>query len=358
MDIQSYACGILDTLTLTILPEPTVTILGPTEICENSSATLSTSETYDNYSWSTGVTTATTDITTGGTYSVTVTDLNGCEGEGSIVVNELPLPTVTITVAPYDCDDELSLDAGSGFASYEWSDGGGTEQLAVYNADGTYTVTVTDNNGCTNTDDITITIPDDPVVNISGPTEICSNESAILTATAGFVTYVWDTGETQQSITINTEDTYEVTVTDDDGCTATASLSVTVFEAPIPELEDGEVCPDELITLTIMNGPFVNYEWNTSEVTPTINVPAGDYTVTVTDINGCTGSSSSQVTESAAPAPLIFQIGNVCDGIVQLALDQPYDFVEWSTNEMTTHDRGDRIWHLQCNSHQRRWVRR
>lgn len=329
------ACGVLDTITLTILPAPTVTIEGPDEICANSTGTLTVLESYDNYIWSTGDDTDNITISDGGTYSVTVTNDQGCEGDGSIDISVLPLPDVNITLLDYECDDQITADAGPGFDSYEWSDGGGTEQLAVYTTDGTYTVTVTDNNGCTNTNDIAITIPDDPVVSIGGPTEICSNESALLSATEGFASYEWSTGQTQQSITINLEDIYEVTVTDDDGCTATASISITVFNAPIPELEDGEVCPDNLFTLTVLNGSFVSYLWNTNETTSTINAPVGNYSVTVTDINGCTGSSSSQVTEFAAPAPEIFQFGNVCNGIVQLALDQPYDFVEWSTNEMT-----------------------
>jgi len=331
----THACGILDTITLTILAAPEVTIDGPSEICENSDATLTVLESFQSYDWSTGSNLDITEINEGGTYTVTVTDSQGCVGEGSIQINELPLTSVNISESPYECDDQITLDAGDGFAMYEWSDGGGTDQLAVYNADGTYTVTVTDINGCTNTDNISITIPDDPIVNISGPIEFCSNESAILGTTDDFEAYSWSNGETTQNISINTADTYEVTVTDENGCTASSSLTVNLLIAPEPILEDGQVCPGDFFALNILNVPFDSYLWNTGATTPGISVPPGNYSVTVTDENGCTGTTSAQVTEFDVPNPTILIFGNICNGVVQLALDQPYDFVEWSTSETT-----------------------
>lgn len=333
--VPSYACGTLDTLTLTVLPAPTPTIDGPAEVCVTVAEPLTLAETYTAYSWSTGGTTASIDISAGGTYGVTVTSADGCTGEASIEVGELPLPTVSISEQPFACDDVITLDAGAGFTAYEWSDGGGAQQTAIYDTSGTYAVTVTDALGCTNTAEIILAVPTSATVTIDGPTEICGNETADLQATTGYVSYLWNTGATTDLLVTNTAGTYSVTVTDANNCTAEASLTLTVLEPPLPILDPGEVCPGDLYALSVTNPPFDTYLWSTGETTAVIGVGSGIYIVTVTDADGCTGTAFAEVFSLTPPSPTVEQVGDGCDGEADLVLDQSYSTVLWSTGATT-----------------------
>ncbi|MBI9066309.1 MAG: PKD domain-containing protein [Salinivirgaceae bacterium] len=129
----------------------------PIEICKGDVAILDAGEGFDTYIWSTGaIDTSRIEVTTAGYYGVTVSDSTGTIASDSIevIVNELPLIDLGADVFQ---DDSLTLDAGAGFVSYDWSTGS-TEQTITVTETGEYWVVVTNNKGCSASDTVTITI--------------------------------------------------------------------------------------------------------------------------------------------------------------------------------------------------------
>ncbi|GAB4381534.1 MAG: hypothetical protein Kow0075_13270 [Salibacteraceae bacterium] len=134
----------------TLLPSKTV------DLCEGESVYLSTAEAFASYWWSTGTAQSSIEVSDSGSYSVTVTDQYGCDVADTFRVNVNPLPEVSITES-YNSNWVRKLSATPGFVSYDWSNGKSGETITV-NTTGTYTVTVTDSNGCQGTASIFTTV--------------------------------------------------------------------------------------------------------------------------------------------------------------------------------------------------------
>ncbi len=293
-------------------PTPTVTAGGPTTFCQGGSVTL-TSSVAASYLWSTGAVSQQITVSTSGSYSVTVTDVNGCTATSDpVVVNVNPLPTPTITAnGPTTfCQGENVTLTASTAASYLWSTGATTQSITV-SASNVYSVTVTDANGCSNTSaNVTVTVNPNPTptISASGPTVFCQGGSVTLTASVG-ASYLWSTGANTQSITVSASGSYSVRVTDVNGCTGiSAPVIVTVNNLPTPTaIASGPTtfCAGGSVTLTASTG--ISWLWNTGAVTQSINVTTtGNYWVTVTDINGCSATSAPvSVNVNANPTPTI-----------------------------------------------------
>ena len=259
-----------------------------------------------SYSWSNGATGVTIDVTTAGTYTVTVTAANGCTDTESIEITaDKADPTAGInnpaTTVLTCTTSSISLTATGG-GSYSWSNGSTGATIDVTTA-GTYTVTVTLANGCTDTESIEITADQtDPVAGINNPATTvltCTAPSISLTATGGG-SYSWNTGATGATIDVTTPGTYIVTVTLANGCTDTESIEITADQTdPVAGINNPATtvltCTEPSISLTATGGG--SYSWNTGSTGATIDVTtAGTYTVTVTLANGCTDTESIEIT--------------------------------------------------------------
>ena len=286
---------------VTIHSLPDVNISGDNEFCDGESRTL-TATGGDAYSWNTGATSPTIDVTSSGPYTVTVNNTaTGCSATKTHDVTVHNLPTASISGDDELCaGDRITLTA-SGDGSYKWSTGSTGSSISV-GSSGTYTVTVTNTHGCTATATHDVTVHDLPHASISGDNEICSGESTTLTASGGS-SYKWNTwlGSTGSSISVSSSGTYKVTVTDSHGCTATASHDVTVHSLPDADISgDDEACEGESITLTASGGG--SYWWSTWEMGSSIHVSSsGTYTVKVTNSHGCTATAEHTVTIHDAP---------------------------------------------------------
>lgn len=126
----------------------------------------------------------------------------------------------------------LNLNASSGYSSYAWSTGAVTQAI-VASGPGTYTVTVSNASGCTGSASVVVNIYPNPAPAISGITAICPGGSTTLNAGA-FSAYVWSTGATSQTTSVNTIGTFTVTVTNVNGCSGTASVTTSVSAVPAP----------------------------------------------------------------------------------------------------------------------------
>ncbi len=286
-------------VTVTVNPNPTPSITGTLAICPGATTTLDAGAGYASYLWSTNATTQTIPVTIAGTYSVTVTNGNGCSGTASVNVTQSANPTPTINGPTTICANSSAvLNAGAGYASYLWSTTATTQSITITTG-GTYSVTVTNAGGCSGTASLTVTQSTSLTPSITGQTTICPGTSTTLDAGAGYAGYLWSTNAMTQTITANTAGTYSVTVSNAGGCTGTASIVVVVTAMlPITVVAQPQtICPGNPVTLTASGGN--TYQWNTAPpstgvsivVNPTVNTT---YIVTAT-YNGCTGSSAVTV---------------------------------------------------------------
>jgi len=328
------------TITVNPLPTPGISSVessGTTPndgiICTGASATL-TATGGTSYAWSTGGSGASIMVspTATTTYTVTATDGNGCLGTGTytVTVNSLPTASIAVTETSGNTPNDGVLCAGasatltaSGGVSYLWSTSAVTNPITV-NTTGTYTVTVTNANGCTSVTSTSITVNPLPTASIavtetSGTVNndgtICMGASATLTASGGSA-YLWSTTATTAAITASAAGTYTVTVTNANGCTSVTSTVLTVTALPSPSISiaetsgtvnnDGIICTGASVDLTASGG--TSYAWSNMTAGATISVmPATTttYTVTVTNANNCTASASVTITVNSLPSASI-----------------------------------------------------
>ena len=262
-----------------------------------------------------------------GTYIVTVTDANGCSASTSVTIGNTAGPSVTATGTQAGCtvangSATATPSGGTSPFTYLWNTTPVQNTQTANNLSaGTYSVTVTDANGCSATTSVTITSTANPTVSASGTQAGCTvaNGSASATPSGGTspFTYLWNTTPAQNTQTANnlSAGTYIVIATDANGCSATTSVTITTTNGPAVSAtgtQAGCTVANGSATATPSGGtsPFT-YLWNTTPVQNTQtanNLSAGTYTVTVTDANGCSAfttvtiSSTSNIPSAAASA--------------------------------------------------------
>jgi uncharacterized protein (DUF2141 family) len=254
------------------------------------------------YLWSNGSTLQDPQNLVAGTYSVTVTDANGCTDSVAVTITQpqapLTLSTVTTNILCYGGQTgniDLTVSGGTAAYTYAWSNGATTQDINNLAA-GTYSITVTDANNCTEQASATITQPQVPLtVSSTQVNVLCygANTGSIDASVSGGTspyTYTWSNGAVGQDLANIPSGTYSLTVTDANSCTATTSATIT---EPSALLLTGSVNGNN-IDISISGGtvPY-NYSWSSGDVTQDLaNVSSGTYTVTVTDAYNCSISDT------------------------------------------------------------------
>lgn len=337
---NANSCVNNDSVTVIVNPLPTITITGDDTICVGESTTLTASGGV-SYLWSTTETTAAISVSpvANTTYYVTVTNGNDCVDDDSIKVIVNTLPTTGLTGSDTICEGSSTTLTASGGVTYLWSTTETTAAITVSPVITTiYTVTATDGNGCTDTEDTTVVVKLKPTASISGDDTLCLGETSTLTATGGG-TYLWSTTETTAAINVSpvTTITYYVTVTAANGCTDVDSVLVVVHPLPTAILSGNDtICFGQSTTLTASGG--VSYLWSNTETTAAINVsPTVNtaYIVTVTDINGCTDTDDTIVVVNLLPTAIITGDDSICYGESTTLTASGGVSYFWSTTEIT-----------------------
>ena len=298
-------------------------------------------------------TAASVDVSTPGTYTVTVTGSNGCTGSGTVIVTEdYEPPTVSatsdgmLTCANPRVTLTAAVTRGDGPYVYAWQGPGGvsigTTASVDVSASGTYTVTVTGSNGCPGSGTVVVTQDvEAPVASATSDGILtCANPQVTLMAAVtggrGPFSYAWrDLGGasigTAASVDVSAPGTYTVTVTGGNGCSGNATVTVTqdVAAPTVSATSDGILtCANPQVTLTAAvtggRGPF-SYVWqNESGVSvgtaASVDVSTpGTYTVTATGENGCPGTDTVEVMQDMT-AP---EVSAASDGIPVLTCSNP-----------------------------------
>ncbi len=302
------------------------------------------------YTWSTGDSTQSIGGLGAGTYVVTVTDGNNAVSVDTFVLTEpAPLQSsiaadTAICLGANDGDIDLTVTGGADCQAYTyaWSTGDSTEDLTGL-ADGVYTVTITDANGCSVVDSVTILGTPSPVVNLGPDQQVCGGDFVTLGSGGGGggATFLWSTGDTTSSISVNATGTYSLTVTNSIGCSGSDSVNVTNFpvnDTVITPRTDLFICLSDSVELTASSA-FTNYLWSTGEVSQSIQVgaPGGLISVEATDGNGCTVLDTVEVIfkNVANPVPVVIPGPNValCQG-TSVDLDAgSFAAYTWSTGD-------------------------
>jgi len=304
ISIDRYQCETSDTIQVTVNPLPIVGAGADQVVCTGTTVTLSGSGAA-SYAWDNGVTDGTAfNPTATATYTVTGTDTNGCVNTDQMVVTVNPLPPVSAGNDVVIClNDPVTL-AGSGAANYVW-DNGVTDAVAFNpTATTTYTVTGTDANGCSNTDQVTVTVNPLPVVGAGNDAVICLNDPVTL-AGSGATNYTWDNGVTDGTAFNPTSTaTYTITGTDANGCINSDQVTVTVNPLPVVGAgNDAVICLNDPVILA--GSGAASYVWDNGITDATAFNPTATttYTVTGTDANGCV--NTDQVTVTVNPLPVV-----------------------------------------------------
>ena len=182
----------------------------------------------------------------------------------------------------------LTLDAGNPGSSYNWNTGETTQIITVSTTvTDTFYVNVTTSSGCVGTDTIIISIHPIPVVNLGNDTAFCA-DIVVLDAGNPGSTYQWNSGNTSQTNIIYFSGTYIVNVTNTFGCTATDTITITIYSFPQVNLGTDIVqCGNTVVNLDAGNITSTHL-WSTGDTTKTISVyESGTYYVDVTNAYGC-----------------------------------------------------------------------
>ncbi len=323
------------TLTLTITPNNPA-------ICAGSSTTLSASG-ATTYTWSpaTGLNkTSGTSVTANPantiTYTITGTDAGGCTGTGTAVVVVSPLPNVNATsTGQFVCYNSSSTLSATGAANYSWSPSTGlnvttgNKVIATPLTNITYTVTGS-NAACSSSDTISVHVNVPVTLTVSQPNaSICTGNSVSLNV-SGASSYKWNpanglSSSTGAAVTASPaiSTTYTITGIDNNGCSGTATASVTVHALPVLSASSNSISICSGSNASLQASGASNYLWTPStglNATTGSNIAAHPtasitYTVTGTDANGC--SVTKQVPLNVNALPVINVIANkpvICKG--------------------------------------------
>lgn len=301
-----------------------------------------------------------------GQYTVLVTDANGCTSTSTVNVGQGAQPgNINITSINVSCFNgnngsaTANVNGGQPPYTYAWSNGGTTPTINNLIA-GTYWVIVTTNSNCTKVDTVVITEPTSPVTatttKINATCFGGNNGSATVNPSGGTPPYTvsWNTTPIQNGLTANnlTTGTYIATITDNNGCTTTQSVTITSPQPLNVNLNNMQNVScfngsNGSIMVTVSGGtsPYT-YNWNNNTFPNAAlinNLPAGSYNLIVTDANGCTINAQYDIIE---PTQLIASITNfnhiTCNGMNNGSIQTnttggspPYTYL-WSPTALTT----------------------
>ncbi|MEI7595565.1 MAG: PKD domain-containing protein [Bacteroidota bacterium] len=333
---DSYGCSNIDQVIVFMNPPANINAGNDVSICKSTSTQLN-AQGGSSYNWTSTPASVVANIanpivspTVTTTYCVTGTDFQGCVGSDCIVVFVNNASVVSAGADQSICPYESAVLTASNASSFTWSPNGETSQSITVHptATSTYCVTGIDANGCSASDCVTVNIKTLPIASAGPDISICNNSTTQLSASGGSP-YNWASnfsGTVSQmsnptvSPTITT--TYTLTATNTQGCTASDEMIVFVNALPIVDAGSNQIiCVDNCVNLTGVNNTSIgNDTWKwfpANQNTQIINVcPTNttNYTLSVTDGNGCTGTDIVSVTVNPHPVVNAGADISVCDG--------------------------------------------
>jgi hypothetical protein len=282
-------------------------------ICQGDTVEINSPLGFSTYNWNTGATTSSITTTLTGNYSLSVVDGNGCPGTSNTTSISISPQTITAnTTGSSLCNGPVTLDAGSGFAIYQWYNNnvlitGGISQNLIVTTAGAYHCEIVYPTGCTaisNTLSIVAgTGAFNVIISAIGADSLCEPNGQVILDAGNYASFIWSTNETTQQISVNTLGSYSVDVVDAGGCQGSSNISFEVFDAVNTSVISGPTNPTQFQTVTysVLSSSGSTYDWTviggtiqSGLGTNSIDIMwnnSGTFSLTVieTDINGCLG---------------------------------------------------------------------
>ena len=333
---DASGCTVTTQVTIGNVPGPVLTVASVNNVScsglNDGSATVSATGGTGtiSYTWQPAVSTSTTASNLpAGNYLVTATDSNGCSQTQNIIITQ-PQPLTAATSAnPATCNQNngsayVTVSGGSGVYSYVWNPQGGTGSTATALPAGQYTVTSTDGNGCSITSAVNVVNTGSPIITLSSQSNVsCSggnNGTATVTVSSGTqpYTYSWSaSGASGPTATNLAAGQHTVSVTDSNGCTQTLNITITqpaVLSSTATSTPASCNQNNGSATVNVSGGTGgYTYSWNPSgSTTQTITgLAPWNYTVVITDANGCTDQNTVVVGNAGSPSIAVVSQSNV-----------------------------------------------
>ena len=330
-------CANQDTVVVTVLPQPILNAGVDQAVCDgtpvilNASTTSASATPVTSFQWNNNVPNNTQFVPTNtATLTVTATGANGCTTQDAVLITVLALPVV-------DAGQDITVCAGfsatlnaAGAVSYAWNNGV-VQGIPFYpNATQTYTVVGTAANGCTNQDQVVLTISTGPTVTVSGPQVVCANAPASLSAATtnsmgGFWTTSNGTGVISPNVSNGTV-TYTPSANDPAVVNLTyiasnvcgnVSQATTLTVLPVPTVDAGPdvaACSGLPVTLTATGTGFLTWNNGVSNNVAFVPTTSGTYTVTAVGTNNCSNTDQMIVTVLALPDVNAGADQTICSG--------------------------------------------
>jgi gliding motility-associated-like protein len=330
------------TIVVNALPSATITPSGPTTFCAGGSVTLNANTGAGlSYVWNNASTASSiNNITTSGTYTVTVTNGNNCSATSApriITVNSLPTANITASGPLTFCAGNAVNLTASNAVSYLWSNGITTNTISNITNSGSFTVTITDANGCSNTSaPVTVTVNALPSLNITNPAAICSPGTVNLTASsitagssAGIQLSYWTNAAATLPLStpsvVGTSGTYYIRAVETiNNCSVIRPVTVSILpQAAMVINTPAAVCSPNTVDITtaaITNGSMagLTYTYFTDALgTNTLNnanaiAQSGTYYIKGTPAVGCSAVVPVQVTINPPPVLVVNNPTAIC----------------------------------------------
>lgn len=334
---SDYGCENRTMRLLTVYSRPTLTISQPQRICRNDTVTLrAISNTANRYVWTTGDSTAEISFvaTESEYYGVQVFNAQGCSNTASVQTNVLDLPVAVIEGNSNICQGETTTLTCSPGYSYRWSTGENTQSIAVSQA-GNYSVVVSNQQGCSNSANVVVSVHQYPNARIQGDSLLCEGESTVLFATGG-TSYLWNNGSTNQVISVTpVADTMCSVLVSNTYCAASASIMIRLFDKPqVSILGPDQFCEGDTVSLQAQGASL--YLWNNGETTETLNITTGGHyqLIGFSDM-GCADTVSKNITLLSNPTMVVSGCDAICEGsFANLYASGNGTFV-WNTGDST-----------------------
>lgn len=284
---------------------PNIDVLPQTDyyFCPGEYLTIEASG-FQSYYWSNGINGPT--FTTPIEYTFWIRAFNGiCYYYDTITTHKYPQPTIDLGPDTHFCEgDSVMVTAPAGFESYAWNNGDAGRSIWVDNA-GILRVNAYDTNGCAAKDSINVVEIQVPILDLGPDSTYCTDGKVILAPVEPVVgcSSLWSTGEMESAIAVSTGGTYWLRVTNDYGCSSSDTVTIQVIRvAPFGLPDELKFCEESAVLAS--TNRYEAYEWSTGETDPSIEVyHSGLYSVTVTDVSGCTISDQVDVTKNYIEEP-------------------------------------------------------
>ncbi len=318
----SAGCSNTDQVLVSVNPLPVI-VANDVSVCANGTVVLAASGAL-TYNWSPGTDlNATTGSTVNSTplatitYTVSGTDINGCINSDPITVTVLPTSPINAGPDVAICQGSSTTLSATGGIFYTWDNGLGSGNHVSITplSTTTYSVIGTDANGCTGSDNLTVTINANPTINAGTDLTICAGASITL-AGSGATNYTWNNGATNGIAFVPiASETYTVTGFDGNGCSGTDQISIAVNSLPTVNAGlDQSICEGSSVTLSGTGASTFTWDNGITDNQPFVPSSTLTYNVSGTDLNGCINTDNVIVTFNPLPFTNAGQNVTVCDG--------------------------------------------